>query len=91
MTLCWAVTECFDGLATSEFKSSCIGTLFSRVPAADAEIGPTLMVILTALIVEYLPLSPLSPTALLRGLGSRVGSYGGAYISEVFVPRNVAC
>ena len=47
------------------------------------------MVILTALIVEYLPLSPLSPTALLRGLGSRVGSYSGAYLA-VFVPRNVA-
>lgn len=59
------------------------------MPEADTEIGPTLMVILTALIVEYLPLSPLSPTALLRGLGSRVGSYSGAYLA-VFVPRNVA-
>ncbi|EPS95437.1 hypothetical protein FOMPIDRAFT_1038502 [Fomitopsis schrenkii] len=62
--------------ATSEFKSGCIGALFARVPETDVEIGPSLMVILAALIVEYLSLSPLSPTALLRGLGSRVGSYG---------------
>ncbi|KZT71326.1 ARM repeat-containing protein [Daedalea quercina L-15889] len=62
--------------ASSEFKSGCVGALFARVPETDEDIGPTLTVILTALIVEYLPLSPLSPTALLRGLGSRVGSYG---------------
>ncbi|KAH9833079.1 ARM repeat-containing protein [Rhodofomes roseus] len=61
--------------ASSEFKSGCVGALFAQVPEKEVEIGPTLMVILTALIVEYLPLSPLSPTALLRGLGSRVGSY----------------
>ena len=69
-----------NALATSDFRSGCIGALFARIPDAEADIGPTLMVILTALIVEYLPLSPLSPTALLRGLGSWVGSYGGAYL-----------
>ncbi|KAH9930688.1 ARM repeat-containing protein [Fomitopsis serialis] len=61
--------------ANAEFKSGCVGALFARVPEVEAEVGPTLMVILTALIVEYLPLSPLSPTALLRGLGGRAGSY----------------
>ncbi|KAI0729907.1 ARM repeat-containing protein [Fomitopsis betulina] len=62
--------------ATSEFKSGCIGALFARASESDVEIGPSLMVILVALIVEYLSLSPLSPVALLRGLGSRVGSHG---------------
>ncbi|TBU35735.1 ARM repeat-containing protein [Dichomitus squalens] len=61
--------------ADSIWRSACIGVLFSSVADKENEVGPTLMVILTALFCEYLELSPLSPVELLCGVADRVTSY----------------
>lgn len=53
--------------------------LFTTLVDQDAEAGPTLMVILTALMCEYLELSPISPMDLLRGLATRLSSYSGTF------------
>ncbi len=63
--------------ADSAWRSGCIGVLFTSVIDKDSEVGPTLMVILTALFCEYLELSPISPIELLRGLADRLASYSG--------------
>ncbi|KAJ8474319.1 hypothetical protein ONZ51_g7305 [Trametes cubensis] len=52
----------------STWRGGCIGVLFATLTDPDSEIGPTLMVILTALLCEYLQLSPVSPLDILRGL-----------------------
>ncbi|KAI0333484.1 ARM repeat-containing protein, partial [Cubamyces sp. BRFM 1775] len=62
----------------SSWRSGCIGVLFSTLTDPDSEIDPTLVVILTALLCEYLQLSPISPTDILRGLGSRVSAYAAS-------------
>ena len=62
-------------LADSAWRSACIGVLFSSITGKDSEVGPTLMVILTALFCEYLELSPTSPVELLCGVADRVTSY----------------
>ncbi|GBE82098.1 hypothetical protein SCP_0404770 [Sparassis crispa] len=64
--------------ANANFQSSCIGVLFANITEPDLEIGPTLMVILTALISEYLYMSPISPVNLLRGLSKRLSLYSGS-------------
>lgn len=63
----------------SSWRSGCIGVLFTTLVCQDAEAGPTLMVILTALMCEYLELSPISPVELLRGLATRLSSYSGTF------------
>ena len=55
--------------------------LFTSVIDRESEVGPTLMVILTALLCEYLELSPISPAELLHGLAGRLSSYSGTSIS----------
>lgn len=62
---------------TAAFRSGCIGALFASIIDSDAEIGPTLMVILAASISEYLYMSPMSPLDLLRGLSLRLSHYSG--------------
>ncbi|KAL1944674.1 hypothetical protein VTO73DRAFT_3104 [Trametes versicolor] len=62
----------------SSWRSGCIGVLFTTLVDQDAEAGPTLMVILTALMCEYLELSPISPVELLRGLATRLSSYSAS-------------
>ncbi|RPD66372.1 ARM repeat-containing protein [Lentinus tigrinus ALCF2SS1-7] len=64
--------------ADSTWRSGCIGVLFTSVIDKDSEVGPTLMVILTALCCEYLELSPISPIELLRGLAGRLSSYSAS-------------
>ena len=49
---------------------------------SSTELGPTIMVIVAALICEYLELSPTSPIELLRGLAHRLPSYSGASHSD---------
>ena len=73
--LLWWLTDIF--VADSSWRSACIGVLFACVINQDDEVGPTLMVILTALLCEYLELSPISPVELLRGLGTRLSYYSG--------------
>ncbi|RDX56517.1 ARM repeat-containing protein [Lentinus brumalis] len=64
--------------ADSAWRSGCIGVLFTSVIDKDSEVGPTLMVILTALFCEYLELSPISPIELLRGVADRLASYSAS-------------
>ncbi|KAI0723998.1 ARM repeat-containing protein [Cerioporus squamosus] len=64
--------------ADSAWRCGCIGVLFASVIDKDSEVGPTLMVILTALFCDYLELSPISPTELLRGLADRLPSYSAS-------------
>ena len=54
----------------------------------DADIGPTLIVILTASICEYLHMSPISPLELLRGMSQRVPRYSGTLsLPSLFIMR----
>ncbi|KAI0372895.1 ARM repeat-containing protein [Pilatotrama ljubarskyi] len=62
----------------SSWRSGCLGVLFASLVDKDAEVGPTLMVIVTALLCEYLELSPISPDGILRSLASRLSSYSAA-------------
>ncbi|KAI0780693.1 ARM repeat-containing protein [Trametes elegans] len=62
----------------SSWRSGCIGVLFTSVIEEECEFGPTLMVILTALLCEYLELSPTSPVEILRGLAKKLPSYGAS-------------
>ncbi|KAI0707595.1 ARM repeat-containing protein [Earliella scabrosa] len=61
--------------ADAGWRSACIGVLFTAIIDKDSEVGPSLMVILTALFCEYLELSPISPVELLRGIAARIASY----------------
>ncbi|OJT09138.1 AP-4 complex subunit epsilon [Trametes pubescens] len=74
-----AVEELLIRIHTGDgsWRSGCIGVLFTTLVDHDAEAGPTLMVILTALMCEYLELSPISPVELLRGLATRLSFYSG--------------
>ncbi|OSD08617.1 ARM repeat-containing protein [Trametes coccinea BRFM310] len=60
------------------WRSSWIGVLFTTLIDQEAEVGPTLMVILTALLCEYSELSPISPVEMLRGLAERMPAYSPA-------------
>ncbi|KAL7283586.1 hypothetical protein ACG7TL_003021 [Trametes sanguinea] len=60
------------------WRSSWIGVLFTTLIDQEAEVGPTLMVILTALLCEYSELSPISPIEMLRGLAERMPAYSPA-------------
>ncbi|KAH9901574.1 ARM repeat-containing protein [Cubamyces lactineus] len=62
----------------SSWRTICIGVLFITLTDPASEIGATLMVILTALLCEYLQLTPISPTDILRGLSSRVSAYAAS-------------
>ncbi|KAI0647300.1 ARM repeat-containing protein [Trametes meyenii] len=65
-------TEC------SSWRSGCIGVLFATVVGQDRQVSPTLMVVLAALLCEYLSLSPISPTEILRGLASKLSAYSAS-------------
>lgn len=61
--------------ADISFRSGCIGSLFASVIAQDSQIGPTMMIVLVALVTEFLSLSPTSPMNLLVGISRRLSSY----------------
>ncbi|KAI0672983.1 ARM repeat-containing protein [Trametes maxima] len=60
---------------TSSWRSGCLGVLFAAVVDQDREISPTFMVVLAALLCEYLALSPISPIEILKGLARRLSAY----------------
>ncbi|KAI0636737.1 ARM repeat-containing protein [Trametes polyzona] len=62
----------------SAWRSACLGVLFATLVDKESEAGPTLMVILTALLCEYLELSPVSPEELLRGLAASLPLYSAS-------------
>jgi AP-4 complex subunit epsilon-1 len=60
-------------------RISCVTALAVSFTESDARIGPTLMVVISALVCEYCGKIATSPLALLQGMASRLVSYGGAY------------
>lgn len=65
----------------ANFRSGFIGALFGNIVEEALHIGPTLMVILCALITEYLDVSPIALIELLRGISKRIESYAGSLLS----------
>ncbi|KAG1760911.1 armadillo-type protein [Suillus occidentalis] len=57
-------------------RISCVTALAVPVTESDVRIGPTLMVVISALVCEYCGKIATSPTALLQGMASRLVSYG---------------
>ncbi|KAG1815973.1 armadillo-type protein [Suillus subaureus] len=57
-------------------RISCVTALAVSVTESDARIGPTLMVVISALVCEYCGKIATSPLALLQGIASRLVSYG---------------
>ncbi|KAG2150452.1 armadillo-type protein [Suillus clintonianus] len=57
-------------------RVSCVTVLAVSVTELDARIGPTLMVVISALVCEYCGKIATSPLALLQGMASRLVSYG---------------
>lgn len=57
-------------------RISCVTALAVPVTELDARIGPTLMVVISALVCEYCGKIATSPLALLQGMASRLVSYG---------------
>ncbi|KAG1878094.1 armadillo-type protein [Suillus subalutaceus] len=57
-------------------RISCVTALAVSVTESGAQIGPTLMVVTSALVCEYCGKIASSPLALLQGMASRLVSYG---------------
>ncbi|KAG2368350.1 armadillo-type protein [Suillus spraguei] len=57
-------------------RISCVTALAVSVTESDARVGPTLMVVISALVCEYCGKIATSPQALLQGMASRLVSYG---------------
>ncbi|KAG1890377.1 armadillo-type protein [Suillus subluteus] len=56
-------------------RISCVTALAVSVTESGAQIGPTLMVVTSALVCEYCGKIASSPLALLQGMASRLVSY----------------
>ncbi|THH27495.1 hypothetical protein EUX98_g6686 [Antrodiella citrinella] len=54
--------------AGPDFRSGCIGVLFTIMTEPEEQLGPTLFTIVAALICEYLDNSPTAPEKILQGL-----------------------
>ncbi|OJA17845.1 hypothetical protein AZE42_03319 [Rhizopogon vesiculosus] len=54
---------------------SCVTALGVSVTELDARIGPTLMVVISALVCEYCGKIAVPPLGLLQGMASRLASY----------------
>ena len=69
-----------DGLvaATSEFRSAFLGVMFALLDASQQTLGPTMTVIISALVCEYQDSSPVPPARLLQGLASQLSLYNGS-------------
>ncbi|KAJ3492134.1 hypothetical protein NLI96_g234 [Meripilus lineatus] len=59
------------------FRSGCIGVLFAILDEGEKQSGPTLTTIYSALVCEYLDVSPVSPERLLRALSRLVPLQSG--------------
>ncbi|KAG1751650.1 armadillo-type protein [Suillus paluster] len=66
-------------------RISCVTALAVSATELDVRIGPTLMVIISALVCEYCGKIATSPLALLQGMASRLVSYGDAQEAAVTV------
>lgn len=54
--------------ASPEFRSGCIGVLFTVLVEQHEDMGPTLLTILTALACEYLDDSLVAPEKIIASL-----------------------
>ncbi|KAI0797604.1 ARM repeat-containing protein [Abortiporus biennis] len=68
--------------APVDFRSGCLGVLFTVLGQEQSQFGPTLLTILSALVCEYLETSPVPPIDLQRGL-SRMLVRSSAGIQDV--------
>ena len=68
--------------ANLEFRSGCIGVLFTVLVEQHEEMGPTLLTILTALACEYLDDSPFAPEKILASLTRVLPIYPGELCME---------
>ncbi|GJE90878.1 hypothetical protein PsYK624_070220 [Phanerochaete sordida] len=73
-------------LASAEFRSGAIGVLAASLQLADdgKTLGPTMTVILPAVLCEYLDLSPLSPVEAMKRLSSLLPTHS-ASIQDVIL------
>ncbi|KZT23916.1 ARM repeat-containing protein [Neolentinus lepideus HHB14362 ss-1] len=62
-------------VAEDEFRGACLTSLLDPLSDPAAMIGATSIVILTALIVEYLSIITVPPTQLLQGIARRLFEY----------------
>ena len=58
-------------------RISCATALGVSITELDVRIGPTLMVVISALVCEYCGKMAAPPIGLLQGMANRLVSYGG--------------
>ena len=65
--------------ANGGFRAGCMGVLVASLddPNEDEKIGPTMAVILSAILCEYLDISPLPPVRALQGLALLLPLHSG--------------
>ena len=64
--------------ATAEFRSAFLGVMFALLDDSEQTLGPTMTVIISALVCEYQDSSPVPPARLLQGLASQLPLYNGS-------------
>lgn len=60
-------------------RISCVTALGIYVTELDVRIGPTLMVVTSALVCEFCGKIAVPPLGLLQGMANRLVSYGGMW------------
>lgn len=65
--------------ATVDFRSGCLGVLFTLLAAHEQTFDSSLATIMSALVCGYLDSCPISPENILRGLMTLLPSHGGNY------------
>ncbi|CCM00480.1 uncharacterized protein FIBRA_02514 [Fibroporia radiculosa] len=61
--------------ARIDFRSGCIGVFFSRLVETGVPIVSTMMVVLAALVAEFLNVCAISPVKLMEAFAERVSLY----------------
>lgn len=65
--------DAFEGETSS--RISCITALAVSLTEPEVCVGPTLMVVISALVSEYCGKISISPAEMLRGIAARLASY----------------
>ena len=72
-------------VANPTHRSGCVG-VFSAIleaTATDSDIGPTMSVIISAVLCEYLEFSPSAPSSILKNLSSLLPMHNGKLLSRL--------
>ena len=67
------LSDILEGETTS--RISCVAALAVSLMEPEVRIGPTLMVVISALVSEYCGKVSISPVEMLRGIATRLASY----------------